>query len=126
MYVPPFEQSSREQSTETGSKEQLSKPLGKALQGVIAGDMACLRDPCESDIMNMAARWVEAGLSSYDFLDWLEHGSDQDQVDERVLNTRFLFHRLKREYRCEKLFLWTLLDFYFFRGYDDLIRMAAL
>jgi hypothetical protein len=84
----------------------------------------------------MAARWVEAGLSSYDFLAWLE--TDENQVEgqkscatclshsENVLNTRFLFHRLKQEYRCEKLFLWTLLDFYFFRGYDDLVRMASL
>lgn len=120
MYVPP--------STES------VKPSCKALQEgvlrVIATDMAALSHPCESAIMNMAARWVEAGLSSYDFLAWLEtDGSDENVLNTvviRVLNTRFLFHRLKQEYRCEKLFLWTLLDFYFFRGYDDLVRMASM
>jgi hypothetical protein len=119
MYVPPAE--------ESGS----ANPSCKALQeGLIAADMAALRNPCESEIMNMAARWVEAGLSSYDFLAWLEtNGSDEcvlKTVVNRVLNTRFLFHRLKQEYRCEKLFLWTLLDFYFFRGYDDLVHMCSI
>lgn len=119
MYVPPAE--------ESGS----ANPSCKALQeGLIAADMAALRNPCESEIMNMAARWVEAGLSSYDFLAWLEtNGSDENvsnTVVNRVLNTRFLFHRLKQEYRCEKLFLWTLLDFYFFRSYDDLAHMCSI
>jgi DNA polymerase III delta prime subunit len=124
MYVPPAE--------ESGSANPSCKALqeGSYASAVISADMAALRNPCESEIMNMAARWVEAGLSSYDFLAWLEtDGSDENvsnTVVNRVLNTRFLFHRLKQEYRCEKLFLWTLLDFYFFRGYDDLVKMASL
>jgi len=113
MYVHP--------SDESGSS---CKALQEGVLGIIQSDMAALHNPCESDIMNMAARWVEAGLSSYDFLAWLDVSSNGS--DENVLNTRFLFHRLKREYRCEKLFLWTLLDFYFFRSYDDLTRMCSI
>jgi len=81
-----------------------------------------LDHPVESEIMNEAARWVELGRSSYDFLAWLQAQPES----ERTLNTQFLFHRLKTEYRCEKLFLWTLMDFYFFRSYDDLLRLCSL
>jgi hypothetical protein len=88
---------------------------------IIHKDMTDLENPTEGIIMNMAAAWVEKGLSSYDFLYWVQYHSGPKR-----LMTEFLFHCLKREYRCEKLFLWTLLDFYLFRSYEDLCRICSV
>jgi DNA polymerase III delta prime subunit len=105
MYVPPPTNNNHLPSTQFIPKISLN-----------------LDHPIESEIMNEAARWVENGWSSYDFLSWL-HAQPES---ERTLNTQFLFHRLKTEYRCEKLFLWTLMDFYFFRSYEDLLRLCSV
>jgi len=65
--------------------------------------------------------WIERGFSSYDFLNYVE----SLERDERCICIQFLFHKWKTEYRCEKLFLWTLLDFFLFRSYADLQRLCC-
>ena len=73
------------------------------------------------DIIDLGSQWYEAGYSSYDFMHYIDSvRDDSPEIKERCIHVTFLFHKLKTEYRCEKLFLWFLLDFYLFRSYDDL------
>jgi hypothetical protein len=74
--------------------------------------------PTQRQIIDLVTVWYESGYSSYDFIEGMS-----DRGIEKKLHVQFLFHKLKTEYRCEKLFMWTLLDFYLFRDYADLKRM---
>jgi len=90
----------------------------------IAADVASLTDLSNNrDIINMASQWYEMGYSSYDFMQYVESVKEEEDKKERCIHVLFLFHKLKTEFRCEKLFLWFLLDFYLFRSYDDLHRL---
>ena len=103
---------------------QMGADLATLLQG-------CADESCadESDgnkaVVAMVTKWINAGYSSYDFLQTICKDSLQG-VDNRCICTQFLFHKLKTEYRCEKLFLWTLVDFYLYRSYADLQRICCV
>lgn len=77
--------------------------------------------PTQRQIIDLASLWYESGFSSYDFVQFIE-GIDNT---EKKIHVQFLFHKLKTEYRCEKLFLWTLLDFYLFRDYNDFKKLCS-
>lgn len=74
------------------------------------------------DIIEVGAQWYEAGFSSYDFMQYV---TKDPAIQERGIHVLFLFHKLKTEYRCEKLFLWFLLDFYLFRSYADVKSLLS-
>ena len=75
--------------------------------------------------MNQATRLYESGLSSYDLVRYVE----ETETDiERQTLTLFFFHKIKAEYRCEKLLLATLLDFWRLepaRSYERLKNMTT-
>lgn len=79
------------------------------------------KEASQKDLVETVTGWIERGFSSYDFLNYVE----SLERDERCICIQFLFHKWKTEYRCEKLFLWTLLDFFLFRSYADLQRLCC-
>lgn len=70
----------------------------------------------------------ENGFSSYHLLAYFENVSSttSESLKEKKIYIRFLFYKLKSEYRCEKLFMLTLLDFFLFRSYEDLKNMCLI
>ena len=75
--------------------------------------------------MNQATRLYESGFSSYDLARYI--GLTEGEIERRTL-TLFFFHKIKAEYRCEKLLLATLLDFWRLepaRSYERLKNMTT-
>lgn len=74
--------------------------------------------------LNQATQLYENGFSSYDLARYIE----QTETDiERKTFTLFFFHKIKMEYRCEKMLLATLLDFWRLpvaRSYERLKNMT--
>jgi len=82
--------------------------------------------PLQKDLVETVTGWIEGGYSSYDFLHYVETLDSSTLLQrERCIYIQFLFHKWKTEYRCEKLFLWTLLDFFLFRSYTDLQELCS-
>ena len=109
IYIPP------NSGNNSGSNNQVA---------LLAADVASLAAD-NRDIINMAARWYELGYSSYDFINYVDSVKQEEDKKERCIHVLFLFHKLKTEYRCEKLFLWFLLDFFLFRSFDDLKKLTS-
>ena len=84
-----------------------------------------------ADFVHVSTRLYEQGLSSYDLVHYLagldqnDHLTNEFHTDEihsiNSMNDKssnefhritilFLFHKMKSEYRCEKLFMMTLLE----------------
>ena len=66
-----------------------------------------------TDLVETASHLYEKGYSGLDILDYLEH-SDMEQ--ERKYHLLLTFHKVKREFRSEKLLLLFMLNFILFRS----------
>jgi DNA polymerase III delta prime subunit len=75
-------------------------------------------EPSQKEIIDLVSSWYERGYSSYDLMFLIDERQDKER--DRVLNVQFMFYKLRKEYRCEKLFMWTLLDHYLYGSFDDL------
>lgn len=81
------------------------------------------KDPIKT--MNQATGLYEAGISSYDLASFIER--TETNIERRIY-TLFFFHKIKAEYRCEKMLLATLLDFWHLepaRSYERLKNMTT-
>jgi len=74
--------------------------------------------PTTQELYAFTTDMYENGLSCQTLLDYLAR-SKMPQA-EKVVNTRFLYHKLKYEYRNEKMLILTLLDFLLFRSFDTI------
>lgn len=66
-----------------------------------------------TDFVHVSTQLYEQGLSSYDLVHHLagsSHTDDQSSNEFHRITLLFLFHKMKTEYRCEKLFMMTLLE----------------
>jgi hypothetical protein len=102
------------------------QPSAAAHLEIITGDIDSLLAAAaapypQKQLIDLASRWYEQGVSSYDFMNYVDAQSGEQE--ERCIQIKFLFHTLKTEYGCEKLFLWTLLDFFLHGSMQDLKRM---
>lgn len=72
-----------------------------------------------------ATQLYESGFSSYDLARYIEH--NEKEIERRIF-TLFFFHKIKTEYRCEKMLMATLLDFWSLepaRSYERLKNMTT-
>lgn len=91
----------------------------------------CIGEPLEtlktqsvSKVMDVAERLYEQGFCSFHLIQYFNSLTEISQ--QHKIYTQFLFYKLKSEYRCEKLFMLTLLDFFMFRSYEDLKNMCFM
>jgi hypothetical protein len=77
-----------------------------------------------SQMANLAVEFYERGISTIDILDWSDRVDHF--TDEQRNNTRMYFHKIKSEFRCEKLLMLSILDFLFFRSEGFLENMLFL
>jgi len=74
--------------------------------------------------MLLATKMYETGISSYDLARYIE--KTEVEIERRIF-TLFFFNKIKTEFRCEKLVLATLLDFWSLepaRSYERLKNMT--
>lgn len=72
--------------------------------------MARIETITHLEMMDLVTEFYERGLSCLDLMKWVE------TTDELDLNEKgeiyMCFHRIKSEYRCEKLLMFYMLDFF--------------
>lgn len=116
IYIPP--------SCPNSSLLELSKTKRDVLASIS-------KPMTTADFVHVSTRLYEQGLSSYDLVHYLagldqnDHLTNEFHTDEihsiNSMNDKssnefhritilFLFHKMKSEYRCEKLFMMTLLE----------------
>jgi len=74
--------------------------------------------------MEMVDDLIEKGYCAYHLIQSIQNDSSISKTQK--IYTQFLFYKWKLHYRCEKLFMLTLLDFVFFRSYIDLKNICLL
>ena len=82
--------------------------------------------PNAQELMETANKLYETGFSSYDLISFFKSTKVTGFTEEHKILTQFLFYKWKSEYRCEKLFMLTLLDFFLLRSYKDLENMCSI
>jgi hypothetical protein len=70
------------------------------------------------DLVNLATEMYEHGLSCLDLIDYVEHSGNFLGEDSAVI--LMCFHKIKSEFRSEKLLIFYLLDFIYLRSNKDI------
>jgi hypothetical protein len=74
------------------------------------GFMGKLETITHLEMMDLAAEFYERGLSCLDMMRWVEDTELLDLAEKGEIY--MCFHRIKSEYRCEKLLMFYMLDFF--------------
>ena len=59
-----------------------------------------------SELLQIASDAYEEGLSSLDFIEWVKQTGSLEKMQQMELNIEF--HKIRYEYKCEKLLLFTM------------------
>jgi hypothetical protein len=70
------------------------------------------------DLVNLATEMYEHGLSCLDLIDYIEHSGNFSGEESAII--LMCFHKIKSEFRSEKLLLFYLLDFIYLRSNKDI------
>jgi len=74
--------------------------------------------------VNLVTEIYEKGFSSLDVMRWLEK---QSPLDKEVLaSTHICFHKIKSEYRSEKMLMFYLFDYIFLRSDKDIKSISSI
>lgn len=66
----------------------------------------------------------ESGFSCLDLMDWIETTSIISDIDKS--NIFMCFHKIKLDFRCEKILIFYMLDYIFFRSNKDLKNVSFM
>ena len=95
----------------------LEKCIGEPLESLRMGSSAF-------SLMEISLKLYEHGYSSHHLISYFNNLPGISPLQK--IYTQFLFYKFKSEYRCEKLFMLTLLDFFLFRSYEDFKKMCLM
>lgn len=78
--------------------------------------------------MRYANRLYESGISCLDLIKYLEEdlGVDTEAKRRLTITLNFCFNKIKGEYRCEKMALFYLFDYLFFRSNKSLKNISFI
>lgn len=92
----------------------LQQKYGPPLSKADWFDTAISKTPeTHEELIDIASNAYEAGISCLDLIDWVKTSIHEWSPLKRV-EVVMKFHRIKAEYRCEKLLMLYLLDFLYF------------
>jgi hypothetical protein len=74
--------------------------------------------------MQLSNRLYEAGISCLDVLQFLEE--DAATLAKDLFRVQFVFHKIKSEFRCEKMLMMYLFDYMFLRSDRSLKNVSFL
>jgi hypothetical protein len=77
-------------------------------------------EPTHSQLVLLANQFYEQGLSCLDFIDFISSGWNQSSL------TMIYFYKIKSEFRCEKILLFSLFDFYFYGSHERLVSIGKV
>ena len=78
--------------------------------------------------MRYANQLYESGISCLDLIKYLEEdlGVDTEAKRRLTITLNFCFNKIKGEYRCEKMALFYLFDYLFFRSNKSLKNISFI
>jgi hypothetical protein len=78
---------------------------------------------CHKGLIDLVVLLYDSGYSCLDVIDWLK----RSQTDAQLVSSAVLcFHKIKGEYRCEKMLMFYLLDYIFLRPNKDLKNVGFM
>jgi hypothetical protein len=86
--------------------------------------MANISTMGHKELVNLVAGLYENGFSCLDLVEWFKINSEMDP--KLVSSIVLCFHKIKGEYRCEKLLMLYLLDYAFLRPNKDLKNIGFM
>jgi hypothetical protein len=79
---------------------------------------------CHKELCDLVSSLYNSGYSCLDLIDWF---AQNDEIEQGLVSSVVLcFHRIKAEYRCEKLLMFYLLDYAFLRPNKDLKNVGFM
>ena len=78
--------------------------------------------------MRYANQLYESGISCIDLIKYLEEdlGVETEAKRRLTITLNFCFNKIKGEYRCEKMALFYLFDYMFFRSNKSLKNISFI
>jgi hypothetical protein len=78
---------------------------------------------CHKELISLVGSLYNAGYSCLDLVEWFKCSPDLIKDASEVV---LCFHRIKGEFRCEKLLMFYLLDFAFLRPNRGLENIGGM
>jgi hypothetical protein len=79
-----------------------------------------------NNLLNLSVQLYEKGYSGLDLMDYLEKYNDFDIEPKRKYHMLLTFHKVKKEFRNEKLLMLFILNFVFLRSELDLENISFM
>ena len=104
--------------------------LSNEMRGLVSKD-----DILYTDLVSLADKFYEKGVSCLDLLIWLENISLDENLNNALgnrisfitrANACMCFDKIKSEFRCEKLLILYMFDFLFFRSNKDVKSISVI
>jgi hypothetical protein len=78
--------------------------------------------------MTYANRLYEDGISCLDIIKYLDEdlGVENEKKKKMIITLNFCFNKVKSEYRCEKMAMFYLFDYLFFRSNKSLKNISFI
>jgi hypothetical protein len=116
-----------------GKAEQEGCPLERGAEGLSAKSAILERGaeghPLALDwFVSYANQLYESGMSCLDLIKYLEEdlGIETEAKKRMTITLNFCFNKIKGEYRCEKIALFYLFDYLFFRSNKSLKNISFI
>ena len=85
--------------------------------------MKSVSESCHKGLIDLVVLLYDSGYSCLDLVDWLK----RSQMDAQLVSSAVLcFHKIKGEYRSEKMLMFYLLDYVFLRPNKDLKNVGFM
>jgi hypothetical protein len=81
---------------------------------------------CHKGLISLVDSLYNAGYSCLDLVEWFKHAPPLVEENIRRSEVVMCFHRIKGEFRCEKLLMFYLLDFAFLRPNRGLENIGGM
>ena len=106
LYRRKFEIINREQES-----QEITNPKKEWISNILYDILRTTKYQEHKYLANLSVQLYEKGYSALDIIDWLRN-SDKSLFEGRSSKTEIIlfFHKIKGEYRCEKLLILFLLD----------------
>lgn len=82
------------------------------------------KSPGNLELMKLSNKFYEKGVSSIDIFYYIEKSKTMDDLTKYTLLT--IFQKIKKEFRNEKLFMFTMLNFMLIRNNDALENISFM
>jgi hypothetical protein len=91
----------------------------------ISALLECLKNPItHKDLVKISTTLYESGYSCLDLVDWFRVTDILSEKDKSAVV--LCFHKIKSEFRCEKLLMLYLFDYAFLRPNKDLKNIGFI